>query len=159
MIGGYMANHMLEFAQENEESQRLYRLLDSSIDALLQGINVSLVTRYFEVWVLRLAGVFPVPIECPLCARSLLEVGAALPHQEVALICRECHPGSQEEIVSAEVLEVLMRTRIESLTQMARNEPTTVALAGVEAVCRLIRRAFLQRELKSYRVMQQALSQ
>ena len=60
--------------------------------------------------------------------------------------------------LSLEVLEVLLRTRFESPAQMARNEPGKTALAGVEALCRMIRRSFLQRELKSYRVMQQALA-
>ena len=158
LIGGYLADHMLEFAQENDESQRLYRLLDSSVQALLDGLDVALVSRYFEVWVLRLSGIFPVPVECPLCEGSLLDNGAALPHGDVALVCRQCHPGSDDEILSPEVIEMLIRSRFESLEQMASNAPGTSAVAGVEAVCRMIRRAFLQRELKSYRVMQQALA-
>ena len=158
LVGGYMADHMLEFAQQNEESARLYRLLDSTLAALLEGVDLSLATRYYEVWVLRLSGIFPVPVECPNCGRSLLETGAVLPHDEVALVCRECHPGGDDELVSREVLEVLLRTRFESLKEMAQKPPRVAALKGAEALCRMIRRAFLQHELKSYRVIEQALA-
>ena len=57
LLGSYLADHMLEFAQENETSDHYYRLLDSTLEALLAGVDRSLATRYFEAWVLRLAGV------------------------------------------------------------------------------------------------------
>lgn len=158
MTGGYIADHVIEFAQENEESSRLYRLLDTTLEALLQGMNLSLVTRYFEVWVLRLAGLFPVPVECPSCGESMLEKGAALLRGEGSLVCRECFCGGEEEELSPEVLALLLRTRFEGLAQMSANEPEPSALSGVEAICREVRRHFLQGELKSYRVMQQTLA-
>lgn len=158
LTGGYIADHVIEFAQENEESRRLYRLLDSTIEAMLLGIDLSLVTRYFEVWVLRLAGVFPVPVECHRCGESILDNGAALPRNGEALVCRNCHQGAEEELVSPEVLAVLLRTRFESLRQMAGAAPDATALAGVEAICRSVRRNFLQRELRSYRVLRQTLA-
>ena len=157
LTGGYLADHILEFAQENEESRRMYRLLDSTIEAMLQGLSLPLVTRYFEVWMLRLAGVFPVPVECPRCGGSMLERGAALPHGDGALVCRSCHVGGDDELVAPEALAVLLRTRFASLAQMAADTPDPAALAGVEAICRTVRRSFLQRELRSYRVLQQAL--
>ena len=155
---GYIADHVLEFAQENEESRRLYRLLDSTVEAMLQGVHLPLLTRYFEVWILRLAGIFPVPVDCPSCGESILEKGAALPRGEGSLVCSDCHHGAEDEVVSPEVLAVLLRTRFESLAAMAADEPDPTALAGVEAICRTVRRHFLQRELRSYRVLQQTLA-
>ena len=57
----YLADHMLEFAQEDEGSDLLYRLLDSTLEALLEGVDRDLAARYFESWVLRLGGIFPAP--------------------------------------------------------------------------------------------------
>lgn len=157
LVGGYLADHMLEFAQENEESRHFYRLLDSAVEALLGGIEPRLVARYFEVWTLRLAGIFPVPLECPQCGRRFSEVGAGLPRGEVGLVCRACHHAVPDEVVSPEVLAFLVLTRYRRIEEMAEEPPEKSVLAGVEALCALIRRAFLQRELKSYRVLEQAL--
>jgi DNA repair protein RecO (recombination protein O) len=158
LVGGYLADHVLEFAQEYEESRRLYRLLDSTVAALLGGVDVSLAARYFEVWVLRLSGVFPEPSECARCGASVLERGATLPHGETAFVCRDCHRGSDEERVSDEALRTLVRMRFQSLPEMAAEPPAAEALRGVEAICRIVRRHFLQKELRSYRVLQQALN-
>jgi len=157
LLGGYLADHMVEFAQENEESSRLYRLLDSTIEALLAGVDLAVAARYFEVWVLRLSGIFPVPIECPQCGTSFREVRVVLPNGGEALLCANCYPPSDDEIVSDGVLEFLIRTRIESQAELAAAGVDPGALAGVEAVCGRIRRTFLQRELRSYSVMQDSL--
>ncbi|MDX1645299.1 MAG: DNA repair protein RecO [Thermoanaerobaculia bacterium] len=157
LVGGYLADHMLEFVQENEESRHFYRLLDSAVEALLGGLDPRLVARYFEVWTLRLAGIFPVPLECPQCGRRFSEVGAGLPRGEYALLCRACHHSAPDEEVSQEVLAFLLLTRYRRMDELANEAPERRVLAGVEALCALIRRAFLQRELKSYRVLEQAL--
>lgn len=158
LVGGYLADHMLEFAQENEESRHFYRLLDSAVEALLGGVDARLVARYFEVWTLRLAGIFPVPLECPQCGRRFSEVGAGLPRGEFALVCRACHHSGPEEVVPDEVLAFLVLTRYRRIEELAQEMPERTVLDGVEALCALIRRAFLQRELKSYRVLEQTLS-
>ncbi len=157
-IGGYLAGHMLEFAQENEDSRQLYRLLDSTIEALLGGRDASLAARYFEIWVLRLSGIFPVPVECPLCGRSLLDTGAALPPGVDSIVCIECHPSRDDDLVSQEVLEFLIRSRVEGLDSLSDPAPASSTLAGLEEVCGRVRRNFLQGELRSYRVMQQMLA-
>ena len=69
LLGSYLAEHLLVFAQENEPADLLFRLLDSTLEALLAGVDRDLAARYFEAWVLRLAGVYPVPTECPVCGR------------------------------------------------------------------------------------------
>src|SRR5579863_6260408 len=39
LLGSYLADHMLEFAQEDEASELLFRLLDSTLEALLAGVD------------------------------------------------------------------------------------------------------------------------
>ena len=158
-IGGYLAGHMLEFAQENEDSRQLYRLLDSTIEALLGGQDPALAARYFEIWVLRLSGIFPVPVDCPLCGRSLLDTGAALPLGEDSIVCTECRPCGRDDLISNEVLEFLIRSRVENLASLSEPAPASSTLAGLEEVNGRIRRNFLQGELRSYRVMRQMLAQ
>ena len=153
LLGSYLADHVLEFAQEDEESDHLFRLLDSTLEALLEGVDQDLAARYFETWVLRLAGIFPSPRTCPLCGEPFT-AGAVLPAGSEALVCRECAgPGTGLE-VGPEVLELLRQMGRESLPQVARTPPAPWALRRIEELAARVRRHFLQRELRSYEVIQ-----
>lgn len=156
LLSAYLRDHMLEFAQEDDPGDHLFRLLDSTVEALLEGVDRALATRYFEAWVLRLAGVFPAPYACPECEGSLLERGAVLPPLAEGLVCRVC-AGQGGEAVSAEVLEFLLRISGENLRQMAQNPPRVATLEKVDKLCAAVRRSFLQHELKSYRVIRETL--
>lgn len=152
LLGSYLADHVLEFAQENEGSDHLFRLLDSTLEGLLEGVDRDLAARYFEAWVLRLAGIFPAPHACPECGEPLAG-GALLPGRGETLLCRDCggHGGLP---VGAEALDFLCRIGRLSLPQAARSAPSVPALRQVEDVCARVRRHFLQRELRSYDVIQ-----
>lgn len=161
LLGSYLADHCLQFAQENEESDHLYRLLDSTVQALLDGADRELAARYFETWVLRLAGIFPPPRECPSCGRELAAGEAArLAPSEDALICADCAaeaPGGAA--VTPGALDFLRRSARESLPRMGERPPPPAVLAEVEALCGRIRRAFLGHELKSYGVIRRTLGE
>ncbi len=156
LVGGCLAGQVLGFAQEGEPSHALFRLLDSTLDALLDGIDRNLAMRYFEAWVLRLAGVFPAPRDCPVSGRPLGPEGAAVPPSGEGLL----HPAAAPPgslAVGSEALGFLRRIGRESLRQAAAEPPSCDALAEVEAASARIRRAFLQHEIKSYQVMQEVL--
>jgi DNA repair protein RecO (recombination protein O) len=157
LLGCYLAEHALVFAPENEGNELLFRLLDSTIEALLAGVDRGLAARYFEQWVLRLAGVFPPPRECPLCGGDLA-AGALLPRGGDALLCRRCADGSAGIALDPEAIAFLLRTHREALAALAAAAPSTAVLARVEQVCGEVRRGFLQHELKSYEVMQRTLA-
>lgn len=157
LLGSYLAEHMGEFVQENEESETSFRLLDTTLEALLAGCDRDLAARYFEVWVLRLSGIFPSPRECPLCGRPI-EAPAALLESEGAVVCRRCAQGSRQVEVGAAELDFLRRSARENLEQLAVQPPAAAALARIEGLCARVRRQFLQAELKSYRVMKKTLA-
>lgn len=199
LLGSYLVDHMLEFAQEDESSELLFRLLDSTLEALLAGADQDVAARYFECWVLRLGGIFPAPDACPRCAAPLVAM-AVLPPQGETLLCPACARGAaagledvrrddrgqrdergepdgrgQREdrgqpggrpgrvardgrtpglIVGAETLEFLRRIGRCTLPQAGKPAPTTRTLRQVEELCARVRRHFLQRELRSYEVIQ-----
>jgi recombinational DNA repair protein (RecF pathway) len=166
LLGSYLADHMLEFAQEDDASEHLYRLLDSTLEALLEGVDRDLAARYFEAWVLRLAGVFPSPRACPSCGRPFgpgedgegVEVApgvetAILPPSGETLLCFECG-GRSGLRVGPEALAFLRRIGRESLPTVAMAPPGPRVLRQVEEVSARVRRHFLQRELRSYDVIQ-----
>jgi recombinational DNA repair protein (RecF pathway) len=187
LLGSYLVEHVLVFAQENEPADLFFRLLDSTLEALLAGADRDLAARYFETWVLRLAGVFPVPTECPACGRPFggesLGAGgeapvepdeeapreAVLPPSGEGLVCIECAGGDPGPPPAAppgslpagpDVLGFLRRTGRESLVRLAAKRPPEArTLRRVEELAARVRRTFLQTELKSYRVLRRTLGE
>jgi DNA repair protein RecO (recombination protein O) len=161
LTGSYLVDHILEFAQENEASDLLYRLLDSTIEALIEGVDRDLGARYFEAWVLRLSGIFPSPQTCPNCGQTFVG-GAILPAGGDTLLCFECGSGGSGQegrggsgrlIVGPEALNFLCRIGRESLPKVALAAPGPQVLRQAEELCCRVRRQFLQRELRSYEVI------
>jgi len=159
LLGSYLADHVLEFGQEDEPSENLYRLLDSTLEALLAGADRDLAARYFETWILRLQGIFPAPRSCPLCERPFGAAGAVLPSGGDALICLDCASAGGDlrgARVGPEVLEFLNRTAREGLPQWSGGQPREGVLREVEGLTAKLRRRFLGHEIRSYDVIRQA---
>ncbi|MEJ2085951.1 MAG: DNA repair protein RecO [Acidobacteriota bacterium] len=156
LLSAYLRDHVMEFAQEEEPDDHLFRLLDSTVSALLDGVDKSLASRYFETWVLRLAGVFPAPWRCPQCDSLLGDVGAVLPPHGDGLVCANCS-GSGGLRVGNETLEFLLQVGRHDLATLAKTRPSEEILNKVEQLCAQVRRRFLQHELKSYAVIRETL--
>ncbi|MEM8961684.1 MAG: DNA repair protein RecO C-terminal domain-containing protein, partial [Acidobacteriota bacterium] len=131
-----------------------------TVAALLDGVPATLAARYVEIWILRLAGVFPTPRDCPLCDRPLTTDARII--DDGALICSACareHGYNTAPAVSGDGLELLRRTAREDVRQLAEQPPRRGVLGEIEGVCARVRRAFLQDELKSYDVMRRILAE
>jgi DNA repair protein RecO (recombination protein O) len=55
---GYFTELLVEFAREQIESEKLFRLSLAVLEAVRE-VPISLLARYFEFWILRLEGVLP----------------------------------------------------------------------------------------------------
>lgn len=162
LLCAYLAEHMVQFTQENEPGDLPFRLLDSVIAALLEGVDRDLGARYFESWVLRLAGIFPAPDVCPLCGGPL-DDGAIIPPGGETLVCFDCagrppETSSGSTAIGPGGLHFLRRIGRESLKKLAQEPPPPEVLRDVERVNTRVRRDFLQGELKSFLVMQRTLA-
>lgn len=157
LLGAYLAEHLVEFAQEDEVSEPLYRLLDATLEALIGGADRDAVARYFEAWVLRLAGIFPAPRDCPECGGDLTAKGAVLPRGGDGLLCAECggREGRSLQTLLPGTLEFLLRIGRVGPGLAAEPPPGEKVLRQVEALCGEVRRGFLQHELKSRLVLEQ----
>lgn len=157
LLGSYLAELAGVFTQENEESERSFRLLDTTLEALLGGCDHGLAARYFEVWILRLNGIFPAPRECPLCGEAIAD-RAVLLESEGALVCARCGGDQRHIAVGAAELDFLGRSARENLPRMAERPPPRAVLNRIESLCAHVRRQFLESELKSYQVMKRTLA-
>ena len=55
----YFAELIDEWAADADVDERLFRLGTSALEALVSGVPVEALARYFECWLLRLQGVYP----------------------------------------------------------------------------------------------------
>ncbi len=158
LVSSYLAEHMQVFAQEDEPDNHLYRLLDTTVQALLDGCDRLLATRYLECWTLRLSGVFPSPRRCPACGSPIGDE-AWLAVDAAGILCASCggDAGSNRK-VDADALAFLRQIGSAALGALQGNGHFDQAtLESVGSLTREVRRAFLGRELNSYGVMQRTL--
>ncbi len=152
LLACYLAETVAVFAADSDADPVLFRLVDSTVQALLDGVAADLAARYFEVWVLRLAGIFPPPTNCPNCFQPIVD-RAVLPPTSESLLCPDCTSSATGLTIGPSPLDLLRAIHRRPLLELAQAAPATTDLRRIETLCAAIRRAFLQQELRSYRVM------
>jgi DNA repair protein RecO (recombination protein O) len=144
----YLAETVDTFAQANDPSELIYRLLDRTTEALLAGAEPMAVVAYAEIWMLRLAGVLPSTKSCIECHGA---IGRPLRFDARAqgFVCQSC-AGRDAEIVSNEVadaLDAILKLPVADFTA-----PPPV-LFEIRSLAGSMRRHFLGYELKSFDVL------
>jgi DNA repair protein RecO (recombination protein O) len=91
---GYMAELIGEFAPPHEANDKLYRMLNACVEALAAAPDAAkVVLRYFEIWLLRLAGSFPDVSACVVCGTALTPAQPLYVDFESAVRCASCSRG------------------------------------------------------------------
>lgn len=151
---GYVTDLVDHFALEREPNQRLYRLLRATIDALTELPSPETRARYFEAWLLRLAGSYPRRKSCPSCGRALADEGASYVASEHRLECRRClTAGVSLSPQSVRYVESIWTKRPEELAPP--DAPTVLRELGAFHY-RLIQEQ-LEKDLKSHQVLEDML--
>ncbi|HKC26285.1 MAG TPA: DNA repair protein RecO, partial [Thermoanaerobaculia bacterium] len=148
MLLPYIAESVLTFVPESELGGDVYRLTRHLLDALDAGAEPSLAARYFEVWLLRFAGLFPDDRACAACGAPLAG-DVRLDPEIPGFLGEEC-AGPNTFIVSPRARALLGTIRRNPLDALRAAPPERAALDALEHVTREIRRRFLGHELKSY---------
>ncbi len=144
----YIAEMVDTFAPANDPAELIYRLLDHTTGALLEGASPLAVVAYAELWTLRLAGIFPswrTCIECGQPTGRPLRFDTRLE----GFICSSC--ASRDTFVInndvADALDALAKLPVAEF-----HAPTDV-LMEIRSLAGTIRRNFLGHELKSFEVL------
>jgi DNA repair protein RecO (recombination protein O) len=151
----YLAESVDVFAQPDEPSALLYRLLDSCCDALLSEIDPRIVVGYFEIWILKLQGIFPSIKECHECGAPF-EGPLYFDERRAGFVCDLCMDRNSE-ILPNDVRDALVKITRANVSEFAVDAPSKTLLFEVRSLARRLRRHFLGHELKSYEVMQRVL--
>jgi DNA repair protein RecO (recombination protein O) len=107
------AGHLVElvdrFLPEHEPQDPVFRLVRMTVRALEQGCPLEFAACYFEVWMLRLAGVFPDLFVCSSCSKPLqIEDVRFLAPGLQAVLCDGCDHRSGTGILG-EVVDLVYR--------------------------------------------------
>ncbi|HEY2432357.1 MAG TPA: DNA repair protein RecO [Vicinamibacterales bacterium] len=149
----YFAELIDEWAPEGHADERLFRLGSSVIDALAGGAPADPLARYFEFWLLRLQGVYPLLAACPDCGGAY-DGGAVMPAREHHYVCRRCASpgGSPLSLQAMHFLRTASAASPDSLIGMTLDPG---AARELETVHRRLLHLHLEKELKSARVLRQ----
>ncbi len=146
----YIAELVDTFAPENDPAELLYRLLDRTTGALLDGVHALPIVTYAEVWTLRVGGIFPSVRECRECGETLARP-LRFDQRIEGFVCGNC-AGRDAFLVSNDVADALDALRLPVEEFAARALPVDV-LMEVRSLAGFVRRAFLGHELKSFEVL------
>ena len=148
-----LAESLQTFVADSEPAEAFYRLAHHAMDALFAGAPTELVSTYFDVWILRLSGLFPNPAECAGCGRPL-EAAEPLLLDEArpGFVGPECRRGEVLRLSAAarDTLFAILSAPLDPGKRLER-------LAEIAEVARRARRHFLGHELKSQRVLADVL--
>jgi DNA repair protein RecO (recombination protein O) len=147
----YIAELVDTFAQANDPAELIYRLLDRSCEALLEGAPPLAVVTYAEIWMLRLAGIFPSTRDCMQCGEPLTRP-LRYDDKLEGFVCSHC-AGRDAYLLSNDIADTLAQ-----LQRPVRefNAPTGVLLE-IRSLAGTVRRNFLGHELKSFEVLASVL--
>ncbi len=156
----YWAELVDSFLLDHEPNDTAYRLIAVTLEAMRQAETDNLmplaryyeICRYFEIWMLKLAGFFPDWRNCGLCEKDLSGEPSVYLTSEGMPQCLACSGQRGEELrpsVWHTIQEILTQSpkKFLSLTR----EPGMLKQVGSIAT-RLIARA-LEREPRSYEVL------
>jgi DNA repair protein RecO (recombination protein O) len=116
----YMGELVVDFSPPHVSDERLFRMVVACVDAIsISPRDVELVSRYFEVWLLRLGGFWPDLRSCSDCHESVSPGGLYL-NAEGRSRCHRCSRGTGAA-VTKEVHEVLLATQRMPPSEFAKN--------------------------------------
>ena len=147
----YIAELVDTFAPADDPAELIYRLLDRTCEALLEGAPPLAIVTYADVWMLRLAGILPSVRDCMECGEPL---GRPLRFDErrEGFVCATCATRDafivRNEISDA--IDLLLRAPVSKFAAQAF--PSDVLLE-LRSLAGSLRRSFLGHELKSFEVL------
>jgi DNA repair protein RecO (recombination protein O) len=147
----YIAEMVDTFAPANDPAELLYRLLDRTTEALLEGAPPMPVVAYAEIWILRLAGIFPSTRNCFECHEPLDRPLRFDPRLQ-GFVCTNC-AVREAFIVPNEVAEVLDAIGRLPVSELAARPIPIDTLFEVRSLAGTLRRNFLGYEMKSFEVL------
>lgn len=149
----YFAELIDEWAPTDAANERLYRLGAAVGDALGRTPgSIEVLARYFELWILRLEGVYPAIDRCARCSGPL-DGPARLSRVDRGYVCRRCPADGL--VVSRAALELLRGLRGRTPQEAAGTGAPAGVLRELEGAHQALIAMHLEKPLRSSRVIKE----
>jgi DNA repair protein RecO (recombination protein O) len=147
----YIAETVDTFAQASDPSELIYRLLDRTTEALLNGAPAMPVVAYAEIWMLKLGGILPVVKNCVECHEPLTRP-LRFDVRTQGFVCEWC-AAKEAEIVPNDVADALEAIMHLPVADFVATLPPPDTLFELRSLAGQLRRHFLGHELKSFEIL------
>ncbi|HVT43814.1 MAG TPA: DNA repair protein RecO [Thermoanaerobaculia bacterium] len=156
MTATWIAELIDTFAPADEPSELLFRLADRITEGLASGLRPLAVLAWSDVWILKVAGIFPSTRNCISCHAPL---GRPMRFDATAggFVCEGCAERSVPVMANAlaDSLAALLRL---PLDEFARLPLPAEELFELRSIAGGLRRSFLGHELKSHDLLAAVLT-
>ncbi len=150
----YLAELIIEFVPDHEPNERVYRLVSSVMHVLRQNdvSQIPALTRYCEIWMLRLSGFLPDSHRCSSCKAAIAIGEPVWLVSDGAIQCSQCNHRRGYEIRPAAraVIADILKLGPQAFVAVSR-EP--LALKQVASLASRLIQQTLERELKSIEII------
>jgi DNA repair protein RecO (recombination protein O) len=96
-ILSYFSELIEEFFPSREKDDILFRLMESTLEAMEAGGDLELLGAYFEVWILKINGFLPSFKKCRRCRKEIMD-SAWLSSNKEGVYCASCAFHKKQEI-------------------------------------------------------------
>ena len=145
----YLSELLCEFLPDHEPNETVYRLVAAALEAFGDGRDLNAVVRYFEVWMLKLAGFYPDLRSCAACSAATGQDDEVWLGGDGSPRCASCSGGRGVK-VGTRLRATLARILVEPPARFAADPPPADHLDRLAEIALLIIRHSLERDLKSY---------
>jgi DNA repair protein RecO (recombination protein O) len=152
----YFAEIANEMIQENQPSHAFFRLLLASLDTGERWAIGHALIRYYEIWCLKLNGLFPNYDYCSDCGKYVKDEGFFAWIEAGQARCPGCAQGRGLQIRSAAHAAIEAMTKL-SPEQFAVRPLTNEAASDIERLSQTLLNLHLEKQLKSYQLLREAL--
>jgi DNA repair protein RecO (recombination protein O) len=118
LLASHLADLVDRFLPDHDAQDAVFRLFSLTRRSLIQGLPLDLVRCYFEVWMLRLAGVLPDLFVCSACRRKLADTDdRVLLTGLKRMACHQCghDQGTEVEPSTVYALHWVLTNRLDAV--------------------------------------------
>jgi DNA repair protein RecO (recombination protein O) len=148
----FLAELLSDTTPEREPSDAVFRLALLVLPHLTQPVTADLAQLYFEIWYLKLAGLYPSHRYCHQCQAVLSEDAAVFigPGRHL-FVCSRCQGGSRSVSVGAlALLDTIGRSH---LADIFRLDFPTAAVAELRSVTESLLQHSFERSFRSLKLI------
>jgi DNA repair protein RecO len=152
----YFAEIVNEIVQDNQANYPLFRLILGAMEAGSKNGVTSALVRYFEIWCLKLSGLFPNYAYCSNCGKCVKDDGFFAWIEIGQARCSACAQERGMRIGAPAAAALTLMARI-SPEQFVASPLSSDAAREIEQLSQRLLALHLEKKLKSYRILKEAL--